>query len=99
MLPALPTAYTAPSAGRVSMPRTFSPDARPLMAVVVHSFCGAAVVKEMSLFDAVVATIWPSALAGAVAGGAIAIPRIVSPMFRPLIGPLDVAAPVVRLIV
>ncbi len=35
-----------------------------MTAVVVQSFCGAAVVNETSLFDAVVATIWPSAFVG-----------------------------------
>jgi hypothetical protein len=79
------------------MPRTFSLAASPVIAVVVQSFCGAAVLKDTSLLDAVVATIWPSAFAGAVDAGASAIPRIVSPAFSPVSAPFGVAAPVVRL--
>jgi hypothetical protein len=98
MRPLLPTAYNAPSAGRVSMPTTFSPVCKPPIATDVHSFCGVALLNEISLFVSVVASTAPTACAGAVVVDAAAMPRSVSPLFNPVTAPVAVAAPVAWLI-
>ncbi len=92
MRPALPTAYTAPSAGRVSMPRTFSPFCKPVTTADVHSFCGVALLKEISLFVSVTASTEPGACVGAVVVDAAAMPRSVSPAFSPVTTPTGATA-------
>ena len=48
------------------MPRTFSPLCKPVTAADVHSFCGVALLKEISLFVSVTASTEPTACVGAV---------------------------------
>ncbi len=80
------------------MPRTFSPACKPPIAVDVQTFCGVALLNEISLFVSVTASTEPTACAGAVVVDAAAMPRRVSPALRPVTAPVAVAAPEVRLI-